>query len=288
MSDTPHIEVQAVPNPATTSWVPVGPGPASSPSTPISVTYVGAYDNAHVYNDGDIVIGADGLTYQCVKQGSVGVTPVPWNSGQWGVPQPPVAGQWLKGTSGGMIWSAITPADVANISYGTSLPASPYNGQEAILVDSVTNPTYQWRFRYNSGSTSPYKWECVGGSHKTVYAGLGVWQDVSAVGGGVWTPLPTPLAFVAPRSGDYTVIHGAQCGGGSPGDFAQLNAGTTGGVQGANLAMSQMVPNGMFNMNVGGQVNLPATDSIMAWYFGTASTIMFANRWMQLTPVRVS
>jgi hypothetical protein len=53
--------------------------------------------------------------------------------------------------------------------YGTSLPANPADGQEAILVDSLTNPTYQWRFRYNAGSTSAYKWEFIGGAPKLVH-----------------------------------------------------------------------------------------------------------------------
>ena len=52
----------------------------------------------------------------------------------------------------------------ASPSYGISLPASPVNGQEAILVDSLSNPTYQWRFRYNAVSSSAYKWEFMGGA----------------------------------------------------------------------------------------------------------------------------
>lgn len=47
--------------------------------------------------------------------------------------------------------------------YGTTLPASPVDGQEFILVDSTTAPSYQWRLRYNAGSSSAYKWECIGG-----------------------------------------------------------------------------------------------------------------------------
>jgi hypothetical protein len=45
----------------------------------------------------------------------------------------------------------------------TTLP-SPSHGLVALLVDSTTNPSYQWRFRYNANSTSPYKWEFVGGT----------------------------------------------------------------------------------------------------------------------------
>jgi len=50
------------------------------------------------------------------------------------------------------------------LGYGTTLPASPADGDEYVLVDSTSNPTYQWRFRYNAGSTSSYKWEFIGGS----------------------------------------------------------------------------------------------------------------------------
>jgi len=82
--------------------------------------------------------------------------------------------------------------------YGTTLPASPVDGQEAILVDSVTNPTYLWRFRYNAGSTSPYKWEYVGGTPW-------VWANntssnnpgTSSADAGYGT------IFTIPRAGDY-------------------------------------------------------------------------------------
>jgi hypothetical protein len=96
---------------------------------------------------------------------------------------------------------------LAVFGYGTSLPATPTDGQEYILVDSTTNPTYQWRFRYNAGSTSPYKWECVGGSPITVYipdsvtpSTLSAWADLS--GGPVIT---------VPHAGDYLLSFGARC-----------------------------------------------------------------------------
>ena len=55
-----------------------------------------------------------------------------------------------------------TPAPT--VAYGTTLPASPTNGLEAIIVDSVTTPLYQWRFRYNAGNTTARKWENIGGA----------------------------------------------------------------------------------------------------------------------------
>src|SRR5215831_7217940 len=95
--------------------------------------YLGAYA-AGTNVPGDIVV-LNGIAYLCVRQ-TVNA-PVPW----------PMA----PGTS----------------SYGTTLPSSPYDGQEAVLVDLATNPGYQWRFRYNAQSTSAYKWEFVGGSPRS-------------------------------------------------------------------------------------------------------------------------
>lgn len=85
-------------------------------------------------------------------------------------------------------------------SYGTSLPVSPVDGQEAVLVDSVTNPSYQWRFRYNAGSISPYKWECIGGALVEVTVNPGdniTWAS--------WSAAPNSPTYIVPRSGDYIV-----------------------------------------------------------------------------------
>ena len=101
------------------------------------------------------------------------------------------------------------------VSYGTTLPVNPVDGQEAILVDSLTNPTYQWRFRYNAGSTSAYKWEFVGGAPANVV-------DAALASGftAVYpTVTPSTPSFVAPRAGEYygsfgcTVSNGTVGGG---------------------------------------------------------------------------
>jgi len=98
--------------------------------------------------------------------------------------------------------------------YGTTLPASPVDGQEAILVDSVTAPTYQWRFRYNAGSTLASKWEFMGGA--PAYASVYTFETFTA-GSGTWANLATNgPQFVLPRMGDYTLE-----------GFCMIHAGTT-------------------------------------------------------------
>jgi len=50
---------------------------------------------------------------------------------------------------------------------GTALPASPVDGQEFILTDSLTAPTYTWHLRYVAAKATN-KWVFVGGSPKLV------------------------------------------------------------------------------------------------------------------------
>jgi len=132
-----------------------------------TVDYAGAYSAGTTYHAGEYVVGADGVTYQCVKDGTVGITPTPW-------------------------------APAPSIPYGTSLPTAPVDGQETVLVDSVTNPSYQWRLRYNASSSSAYKWEFVGGA-----ASIGRFDTLQNVTAATWTAgAPT---FVVPRAGEYFV-----------------------------------------------------------------------------------
>ena len=77
------------------------------------MTYRGDYVGTTTYNDGDIIVGPDGVIYLCVKNGTVGSSPAPFGAGFGGVPTPAVNGQWNKGVGGAAVWAAITPADIA-------------------------------------------------------------------------------------------------------------------------------------------------------------------------------
>ena len=154
--------------------------------------------------------GAKGDTGATGPAGATGATGPP---GQ-GVPVGGTTGQALVKNTGAdfdTIWSTplsgLTWADVgtgsggggAGVAYGTSLPASPVNGQEAILVDSVTNPSYQWRFRYNASSTSAYKWEFVGGSPWVLQSG-----SISSMTLSAWV-IASTTNFTLGRAGEYYV-----------------------------------------------------------------------------------
>jgi hypothetical protein len=89
--------------------------------------------------------------------------------------------------------------------YGTTLPASPADGQQAILVDSTTSPTYQWLFRYNTGSAWADKWEYVGGADfQKEFSTAFVINTKTQVGAsGFYRDTTTDLT--APRAGVYDV-----------------------------------------------------------------------------------
>lgn len=168
--------MSVIPDPTTTKWVPL------QGNLTERMAYWGAYNGSKVYNDGDCAVGADGILYMCVQNGTVGKAPIKWPgvgvpqgpvgpAGPQGVgiPSPVVNGQWVKGVGGVAVWSPITVDDVIGAApkptYATTLPASPVDGQEVILVDSLTAPTRTWRCRYNAQQTATaYKWEVLGGT----------------------------------------------------------------------------------------------------------------------------
>jgi len=174
------------PAPASTPWVPMW-----SLNGGVALNYRGAWA-AGTYQPGDHVVD-NGLLYTCVR--TTTKRPTPWALNQ-----------------------------VAT--YGTTLPASPIDGQEAILVDSTTNPTYQWRFRFNANSTSAYKWEFIGGS-PNVSAYMG--QDSVASG---WNVVSNPPAIGFPRNGEYHVSHSAMFNAASGTTLVGLGTGLVGSLFG--------------------------------------------------------
>jgi hypothetical protein len=137
-------------------WVPLGPG--------AGIDYEGAYSAGQQYVPGDIVTYG-GREYIALNP-SLGETP----------PAPASAAPLVIGM-------------------GTSLPASPFDGQEFILVDSLTAPTYSWRLRYVAAKATN-KWVYIGGagfSHVIPTAqsqvALNTWEDLATVGPDFTTPV---------------------------------------------------------------------------------------------------
>lgn len=67
--------------------------------------------------------------------------------------------------SAGVTAKTLTDAETASPAIVTSLPGSPATGDEVILTDSLTAPTYQWRLVYDGAITpGTSKWRYLGGA----------------------------------------------------------------------------------------------------------------------------
>jgi hypothetical protein len=142
--------------------------------------------------------------------GAQGSTGPQGPAGTPGYPTPVQNGQWLKGSSGAVVWAPIAAADLpaqAVPTYGTSFPASPADGAYHVLVDSTTAPIWQWLFRYNASSSSAYKWEFVGGTPASISfvpASPIVLNTLPAQPFGGWyAPNAAGSTLTLPRAGDY-------------------------------------------------------------------------------------
>lgn len=109
-------------------------------------------------------------------------------------------GQWLADT--GTVWVDLNAAPALV----TSLPGSPFDGQEIYFSADPTNGVV-WHLRYRSASGSSYKWEYVGGSELAAEVST---VDSLANVGGTYTDFATVGPSVTvPLAGDYEVSLGA-------------------------------------------------------------------------------
>jgi len=222
----------------------------------VALSYLGAWA-AGTYQPGQIVVD-NGVEYMCVR--TTTKRPTGW------------------------------PGSAAT-TYGTSLPASPVDGQEAVLVDSITNPQYVWRFRYNASSTQAYKWEFVGGyPYWTAVVGAENFNGINA-----WVDANTNVGpqIAAPRAGQYNISASASIasstasaacyigiciGAGSPVDPFQGFVGA--GV--ANTYMTVAIPFGA------GWFTAAQGDLIRMRYLAAAGSGSIAKRNLAIQPLRVS
>lgn len=88
--------------------------------------------------------------------------------------------------------------------YGTAFPtASLPDGYEFTLVDSLSAPTYQWRFRYVKAKASN-KWVFVGGPPLASYV-----EGGGSLGNGGYTDIAGGPSLTVPVAGDYLIRMGA-------------------------------------------------------------------------------
>ena len=170
--------------------------------------------------------------------------------------------------------------------YGTSLPGSPVDGQEYILVDNNSNPTYSWRFRYVAAKTTN-KWVFLGGVPIDVTV-----ETEEATTSVTYVALATAgPSIVVPVAGVYDVIvqqhsrgSGASIGGIMSYDIggtAASDVDSAGGTSGATAA------NQWTDVAMTRRKTLTAVTLTAKYRVNVAGTANFSRRTLSLRPVAV-
>lgn len=188
-------------------------------------------------------------------------------------------GQWLADTGAAWVDLNAAPALV------TSLPGSPFDGQEVYFSADPTNGIV-WHFRYRSASASTYKWEFVGGS--PLFAEVSTNQNI-AIGAGVVDPSTVGPTITVPRAGDYEItfsLEAQMSASGTAGGGVQVN----GSYDSTTEVFAGVISSGSGTPNrtpVRRNVTTAATD-IKLRYFATGSgTTSVGNRILAVRPIRV-
>lgn len=161
-------------------------------------------------------------------------------------------------------------------------PGSPTDGQLWNYPADAAGTV--WQFRYNAGSGSSSKWECVGGAPLAVGPGLGASP-------GSATYASTGTLITVPRTGEYVISWSMTfaLGGVSSGNLALM-------LNGSNLGTSSipvgLTASGVSNNGSVGQssirLSLAATNALALGANATAGSVLALNSCLSITPIRVA
>jgi len=169
---------------------------------------------------------------------------------------------------------------------GTTLPASPVNGQEFVLVDSLTAPTYAWRLCYLAGISDANKWVYIGGSPLRAEL-LNSESTASTTPADPTTPGPS---VTVPRAGLYDLAFGAALYNGTNDVWSytapKLGAAATSSNDGAFMRARA---GDWISVARAMRRALAAADVVKLQYWvSAASTCQLEKRWLEARPVRVA
>jgi hypothetical protein len=189
------------------------------------------------------------------------------------------------GTDAAPAWRSEQPV------IATSLPASPADGQEYILVDSTSAPTYSWHLKYSSAAS---KWLWVGGAD--AFVAVDTVEGCTSV---TYVALATAgPSFTVPRAGDYLLEFGARVipnvsGGGSDQGYMAFDLG-------ASAATDNDAAVGTYSVSTVGIIStllmqrkktgLAASTAIVSKYrvSSAANNGKFMLRYLKVRPISVT
>jgi hypothetical protein len=225
------------------------------------------------------VKGDTGATGAQGPKGDPGVTGAQGPAGPQG-PQGPQGAQGPAGISAPLV---------------SVLPASPVDGQECIYLADATKGIL-WHLRYRTASTSPYRWEYIGGSTLRVESVGGIdWNTTEQTASIFATTLPTPgPAITVPLAGEYSCQVRAmveQTGaGGAPALFVYAPGdGSTRGWNNAEAVLYTGVA-GAGSELTGERMRTLTAGSVVEARYATSNAsypAAFYNRSLYVRPIRV-
>ena len=166
----------------------------------------------------------------------------------------------------------------------TSLPGSPVDAQECILVDSTSAPTFQWKMRYNSTTT---KWHFLGGL--PALSTVDTAENITS-GSSTYIALATAGPSIAiPVAGDYVVEIGChmQTVAGTSSGRMSYDIGGTGAVDADCIGLNGNVPGQSRVMLKTGLTAVTLTSKYKQVAGGGSEQVAFSKRFMRVTPVKL-
>lgn len=168
----------------------------------------------------------------------------------------------------------------------TALPGSPVDKQQALLVDSLTAPTYAWLLQYEAGISDTNKWILLGGSPLTHYV-----DTAESTSSTSYVDLTTTgPTITVPRAGIYEIHFGCDITA-----AAVTTAYVTVKLGAAAAADTDNFVNviaGAGYENTGSRTirrTLAAGDALKLMYkMSTATSGTFSKRYIRAVPVRVA
>jgi hypothetical protein len=167
----------------------------------------------------------------------------------------------------------------------TALPGSPVDGQEVVLTDSLTVPTYAWHLRYVAAKASN-KWIHLGGS-----ARFSEVVTPEAVAGAAYGN-PVGPDMTVPVTGDYWITIGCRV---SSTDATVILAGMSYAIGAAAALDADAIlwgKDNSANPQYGGmtrrrQKSLVGGAALTMRYKKSAGALSVADRWLALEPLAI-
>lgn len=184
--------------------------------------------------------------------------------------------------------AVIPPAITAPVA-ATTLPTNPGDGQQAILVDSTTTPTWSWLLQWSAAAA---RWLFVGGS--SAFSEVATSENVqSATYVDAATVGPQ---FTVPRAGDYLFAFGAFQTGDINANTDQyialkFGAATTVDTDGERVQNSGGATNQVFRQTITRTIKRTvAAGTLVKMQYRASGTNLrsYDHRWLQVTPVSLT